>query len=198
MKYKIVGDSCCDFTAEDLKKKYISRVPLILTVGDTDVIDDDTFDQEKYLDMVDRCPECPRSSCPSPENYMQHFEGAENVFVVTLSSKLSGSYNSAMLAKQIYQENHPDVKIHVFDSKSAAVTANFFNSIGKSQLGIFMSLTRQILFLLPLIVIFPIFMGIDGVMYAGPIADVAAAVVCGVFTIKELRELSRLNSQQTV
>lgn len=78
------------------------------------------------------------------------------------------------------------------------VTANFFNSIGKSQLGIFMSLTRQILFLLPLIVIFPIFMGIDGVMYAGPIADVAAAVVCGVFTIKELRELTRLNSQQTV
>lgn len=55
MKYKIVGDSCCDFTAEDLKKEYISRVPLILTVGDTDVIDDDTFDQEKYLDMVDRC-----------------------------------------------------------------------------------------------------------------------------------------------
>lgn len=78
------------------------------------------------------------------------------------------------------------------------VTANFFNSIGKSQLGIFMSLTRQILFLLPLIVIFPIFMGIDGVMYAGPIADIAAAVVCGVFTIKELRELTRLNSQQTV
>ena len=110
MKYKIVGDSCCDFTAEDLKKEYISRVPLILTVGDTDVIDDDTFDQEKYLDMVDRCPDCPRSSCPSPENYMQHFEGAENVFVVTLSSKLSGSYNSAMLAKQIYQENHPNVK----------------------------------------------------------------------------------------
>ena len=47
MKYKIVGDSCCDFTAEDLKKEYISRVPLILTVGDTDVIDDDTFDQEE-------------------------------------------------------------------------------------------------------------------------------------------------------
>ena len=78
------------------------------------------------------------------------------------------------------------------------VTANFFNSIGKSQLGIFMSLTRQILFLLPLIVIFPIFMGIDGVMYAGPIAVIAAAVICGVFTIKELRELTRLNTQQTV
>ena len=120
MKYKIVGDSCCDFTTEDLKKEYISRVPLILTVGNTDVVDDDTFVQEKYLDLVERCPECPRSSCPSPENYMQNFDGAENIFVVTLSSKLSGSYNSAMLAKQIYQEDHPDVKIHVFDSKSAA------------------------------------------------------------------------------
>ena len=63
------------------------------------------------------------------------------------------------------------------------VTSNFFNSIGKSQLGVFMSLTRQIIFLLPLIIIFPIFMGIDGVMYAGPIADAAAAIVCGYFTI---------------
>ena len=120
MKYKIVGDSCCDLTKEELKKEYFVSVPLTLTVGDTDVIDDEMFDQEKYLEMVEQCPTCPRSACPSPENYMQHFEDAENVFVVTLSSKLSGSYNSAMLAKQIYQENHPDVKIHVFDSKSAA------------------------------------------------------------------------------
>ena len=72
------------------------------------------------------------------------------------------------------------------------VTSNFFNSIGKSQLGVFMSLTRQIIFLLPLIIIFPIFMGINGVMYAGPIADAAAAIVCGYFTIIELKELKKL------
>mgnify|MGYP000854913689 CR=1 FL=1 len=72
------------------------------------------------------------------------------------------------------------------------VTSNFFNSIGKAQLGVFMSLTRQILFLLPLIIIFPLFMGIDGVMYAGPIADAAAALVCGYFTIRELKELTQL------
>lgn len=75
------------------------------------------------------------------------------------------------------------------------VTSNFFNSIGKSQLGVFMSLTRQILFLLPLIIIFPIFMGIDGVMYAGPIADAAAAIVCGYFTIRELKELNVLQKK---
>ena len=78
------------------------------------------------------------------------------------------------------------------------VTSNFFNSIGKSRLGVFMSLTRQILFLLPLIVIFPIFMGIDGVMYAGPIADGAAAVVCGYFTVRELRELKQLENSAAV
>ena len=60
-----------------------------------------------------------------------------------------------------------------------------------------MSLTRQILYLLPLIVIFPIFMGIDGVMYAGPIADAAAAIVCGFFTVRELRELTRLDKAKT-
>ncbi|MCB7304557.1 MATE family efflux transporter [Bariatricus massiliensis] len=70
------------------------------------------------------------------------------------------------------------------------VTSNFFTSIGKSTLGIFMSLTRQILFLLPLIIIFPLIMGIDGVMYAGPIADAAAAIVCGYFMIRELKELT--------
>ncbi len=120
MKYKIVGDSCCDLTAEDLKKEYFCSVPLTLTVGDTEVVDDENFDQEKYLQMVDACPECPRSACPSPETYMESFEGADNIFVVTLSSRLSGSYNSAVLAKQIFQETHPDVHIHVFDSKSAA------------------------------------------------------------------------------
>lgn len=69
------------------------------------------------------------------------------------------------------------------------VTSNLFNSIGKAYLGVFMSLTRQIIFLLPLIIIFPLFMGIDGVMYAGPIADAAAAIVCGYFTVRELKAL---------
>lgn len=76
------------------------------------------------------------------------------------------------------------------------VTSNFFNSIGKSQLGVFMSLTRQIFFLLPLIVIFPLFMGIDGVMYAGPIADAAAAIVCGYFMVRELKELSAMDRKK--
>ena len=67
--------------------------------------------------------------------------------------------------------------------------SGFFTSIGKAKLGIVVSLTRQIIFLLPLILIFPLFMGIDGVMYAGPIADAAAAVVAVGFAYREWHKM---------
>ena len=67
--------------------------------------------------------------------------------------------------------------------------SNFFTAIGKAKLGIMMSLTRQIIFLLPLILIFPIFMGIDGIMYAGPIADAAAVLLAAFFAVRELRKM---------
>ena len=69
------------------------------------------------------------------------------------------------------------------------MSAGFFTSIGKAGLGIIMSLTRQVIFLLPLVVIFPKFMGIDGVMYAGPIADAAAFVLAVVFARRELSQM---------
>lgn len=71
------------------------------------------------------------------------------------------------------------------------MSAGFFTSIGKAGLGIIMSLTRQVLFLLPLVVIFPIFIGIDGVMYAGPIADAAAFVLAVVFARRELGKMKK-------
>ena len=67
--------------------------------------------------------------------------------------------------------------------------SQFFTAIGKAKLGAVVSLTRQILFLLPLIIIFPFFMGIDGVMYAGPIADGTAAVVAILLAVKEIRKM---------
>lgn len=67
------------------------------------------------------------------------------------------------------------------------LSSNFFSSIGKPKKGIFLGLTRQIIFLLPLIVIFPRFLGIDGIMYAGPIADFMAASISGVLLVKEVK-----------
>ena len=66
------------------------------------------------------------------------------------------------------------------------MSSGFFTSIGKAKLGIVMSLTRQVLFLMPLIVVFSLIMGIDGVMYAGPIADAAALSLAILFARREL------------
>ena len=96
--------------------------PLTLQVDEHVVIDDDSFDQAEFLKMVAESPNCPKSSCPSPEVYRDAYDcGADHVYAVTLSARLSGSYNSAELGKNLYLEDHPDAKVHVFNSCSASI-----------------------------------------------------------------------------
>lgn len=121
MKYKIVVDSCCELPEALLKDERLERVPLGLEVGDYHIEDDDSFDQADFLKRIAECPTCPKSSCPSPERFMEAYHvDAERVYVVTLSSHLSGSYNSAMVAKDLYKEKYGEKKIHVVDSESAS------------------------------------------------------------------------------
>lgn len=120
MSYLILCDSCTDFTDAMEKDPHFVRIPLTLHVGEEDIIDDETFDQASFLKKVAEYPDASKSSCPSPEKFMDYFEKADEIYIVTLSSHLSGSFNSAELAKSMYLEKHPDKKIHVFDSKSAS------------------------------------------------------------------------------
>ena len=76
------------------------------------------------------------------------------------------------------------------------VTSNFFSSIGKATKGIWLSLTRQIIFLLPLVLILPVFLGIDGVMYAGPVADGMAALAAILLVTKEMKNMKQLEYLQ--
>ena len=105
--YKIVIDSCGELP-ENLKKDgHFATVSLELDVDGFRIRDDETFDQHDFLRRVKESIKGPKSSCPSPEEYMRAFDGdAENVYVVTLSGKLSGSYNSAVLAANLYNEEH--------------------------------------------------------------------------------------------
>lgn len=107
MRYKIVVDSCCELPESFKTDMRFEIVPLTLIVGDLyEKEDDRDFDQREFLNAVAACPECPKSACPSPERYLKAYETeAERVYVVTLSSKLSGSYNSAVLGKNLYHEN---------------------------------------------------------------------------------------------
>ncbi len=120
MAYKIIGDSCTDITEEMKQQGIVSLVPLTLTIEGEEFVDDETFDQKAFLEKMKASTECPKSACPSPERYMQEFEGQEECYVVTLSAKLSGSYNSAVLARDLYLEEHPEAKIEIVDSKSAS------------------------------------------------------------------------------
>lgn len=121
MSYKIIGDSCTDLPIDLIKDENIQLVPLSMQIEDEVIVDDSTFNQSEFLRKMAASKECPKSSCPSPESYMDAFEGADDVFVITLSSKLSGSYNSAELAKKLYLEEHPKKNIEIIDSKSASV-----------------------------------------------------------------------------
>lgn len=121
MSYKIAIDSCGELLKEWKEDERVESVPLTLMVGGENIKDDENFDQKSFLKKVAECPECPKSACPSPERYMKAYEDdAEHIYAVTLSSELSGSYNSAVLGKNLYLEEHAGKKIHVFDSKSAS------------------------------------------------------------------------------
>lgn len=123
MRYKIVVDSCCELPEAYKNDPRFERVPLSLEVGDYHVQDDETFDQHEFLEQVAASPKCPKSACPSPERYRSAFKGtAEHVYCVTLSSHLSGSYNSAMLGKALCEEEAGDKpQIYICDSESASV-----------------------------------------------------------------------------
>ena len=122
MSFHIVADSCCELTADMKKRENIEIAPLTLEVGGESILDDETFDQKYFLKRVAECPECPKSACPSPDYFRKSFlNGAERCYAVTLSAQLSGSYNSAVLGANLAQEENEDLKIHVFNSRSASI-----------------------------------------------------------------------------
>lgn len=123
MQYKIVADSCCDMSKSNSVYGSVELIPLTLYLEDKEYIDDETFNQKEFIQHVSEAKDCARSACPSPESFMNAYEGDYDcVFVVTLSANLSGCYNSAMTGRNMYYEEHPDdkKKIHVFDSCSAS------------------------------------------------------------------------------
>ncbi|MBR5115978.1 MAG: DegV family protein [Lachnospiraceae bacterium] len=120
MSYKIVVDSCCEIPPEFRGDPRFESVPLAIEVGDWKIMDDENFDQQEFLKHVAETEACPKSACPSPDRYARAYDtDADDVIVVTLTSKLSGSYNSALLGKSIYEEEHGPKNIYICDSESA-------------------------------------------------------------------------------
>lgn len=121
MSYRIIGDSCTDLTKEQKESREFDLVPLTLEIGEEIFVDNEDFNQKEFINRMAASSLCPKSACPAPEAYMDLFQKADDIYVVTLSSQLSGSYNCAKLAKDLYLEQYGHKNIEILDSKSASV-----------------------------------------------------------------------------
>lgn len=119
MSFKIVVDSCCEYTAQMKEDPCFVKVPLTISCGGSTFIDNENLDQADLLYAMKSSKDAPTTACPAPQAYLDAYQGADDVYVVTLSALLSGSYNSAYQAKMLMMEDDPNVNIHVFNSCSA-------------------------------------------------------------------------------
>jgi DegV family protein with EDD domain len=121
MEYKIVADSSCDLNEELESKMDVSLVPFRIDIDEASFIDDENIDMKNLVSTMKASPNPIKSSCPSPGDFKERYLDADSVFVVTISKELSGTYNSAILARDMMLEEMKEKFIHVFNSRSASV-----------------------------------------------------------------------------
>lgn len=125
MKWRIISDSSCDIFDLDHKPDdlYFSTVPFVITVDDRDFVDDDTVDVNELVSAMSVSKKS-FTSCPSPAEWIREFGEEGDIFAVTISANLSGSYNSACTAKQMVLEEDPDRKIEILNSRGTGPSLN--------------------------------------------------------------------------
>lgn len=122
MGIKIITDSCSDLPQEILEKYNIGVVPLEIRFGNKTFLDGIDLTNKEFYNMMREHKTLPKTASPSPERFIKEFERTEdNILVITISSGLSSTYNSALIAKEIYEKDNNNKKIHVVDSLSASV-----------------------------------------------------------------------------
>lgn len=121
MNYKIVADSSCDLNEGMAEEFKISLVPFKIDIDENSFTDNSDLDLVNFVNTMKASPNPIRTSCPSPGDFVEEYKKADTIFAVTISSLLSGTYNSAILAKDMTLEEFPGKFVHVFDSKSASV-----------------------------------------------------------------------------
>ncbi|MBC5580613.1 DegV family protein [Anaerofilum sp. BX8] len=121
MPIQILADSCCDLTPALKSLLGLRHIPLELRPGPGQCfVDDETLDTHLLLQAMKATKEATGTACPSPEAYAQAMRGCDECVVITLSAKLSGSYNAAVMGRDLVLEEEPEKKIFILDSESAA------------------------------------------------------------------------------
>ena len=120
MENKLVADSSCELIPELEESLAAETVPFSMMVDGVNYIDHAGMDLAHFLTAMRQSKHVPKSACPSPDAFFAKCGQAANTFLVTISSKLSGCYNSALLAQKLAEEAYPGKRVHVFDSQSAS------------------------------------------------------------------------------
>lgn len=120
MTWKIISDSACDLKSADVEceKVGFTTIPFVLTIGDKNYVDNEELIPSVMLDDMESTQSSSYSACPSPQAWESEFEKADNCIAITISSNLSGSYNSARVGMENTLANHPEKNIYVLDSLS--------------------------------------------------------------------------------
>ena len=112
---RIVSDSSSNlYTFEGIDYKYVS---LKIRVDGREFVDDENLDINEMMTALEKSSSGSTTSCPNTGEWLAAFEGEDEIFAITISSKLSGSYNAALTAAEEYMEEHKGAKVHVFDSR---------------------------------------------------------------------------------
>ena len=122
MSYQIIADSCGDFTEQMKQNPIFKTVPLTLEIGSYSILDDENFNLLDFINRVNASSIGPKTACPSPEAFQKAIEesDADEIYVVTISASLSGTFQSASIGLSLYEENGGTKKVHIFNSKSAS------------------------------------------------------------------------------
>lgn len=124
MKWGIVVDSSSDLRTEDFKETNIdfTIVPLKILVEDKEYVDDDNIQVNDLLKAMKACKGASQTACPAPGDFLEAYKKSENTICFTITSALSGTYNGAVLAKNMLDEENSSHNVHVVDSTSTAGT----------------------------------------------------------------------------
>ena len=125
MKWRIISDSSCDIFDLDQRSEdlYFSTVPFVITVADKDYVDNETLDVRELVKAMASSKKS-FTSCPSPAEWIREFGDEGDVFAVTISANLSGSYNSACTAREMILEQDPERNIEILNSRGTGPSLN--------------------------------------------------------------------------
>lgn len=194
MKYAIIVDSSCDMYIDNnyTNDTYMARVPLKLRIGEKEYIDDYDLDIVSFMKEMSECSEATGTAAPSPQEWYNEFEKADEVFAVTITSALSGTYSSAVVAKNMILEDFPDKKIHIIDSKAAGsgltMIVRKLQEFIKQQMN-FEEIVENITEYCKKIKVFFILESMDNLVKSGRVSAIAGKLA-GILGIKILGQAS--------